>query len=234
MESRVVQGIVAAGRHLRGPTWIRAVLVDSIALWAVTVILGIHSGWGRNGEPLSFDVLIALGVVALSVALAFLATAMRPPGATWGVARRLTRLWAVACVWVTVLWWPTVAPPPAFLGVWFAIGMATGWVLMAAFAILIELIHVLVPRRTIAMAILVALEATIVRWAVLPLRSFYLLYPWGSALGAKHSPIMPFGPTVVVGVDHAGPIVALAGVIGLAGWIIQRLLVHHRELKTPA
>ena len=50
---------------------------------------------------------------------------------------------------------------------------ATGWVLMMAFAISIERIHV----RAIAMTILVAIEAAIVRWAVLPLRSFYLLSP---------------------------------------------------------
>lgn len=228
-----IQGSLAAARGLRRPSRIWVAFGDSAAVWAVTVGLGIHGGWGRNGEPISFDMLMALGMVLLAEALVFVAAAVRRLHTTRGIVRRLTWLWAVGFAWMTVLWLSAPSPPAAFLDVWFAMGVALGWILMAAFGVLVELIGLLVPRRLIALGILVLLEAVIVRWVVLPLVQFYNAYPWGSVLDAKHAPILPFGPTVAVGADHAWPIAAVAGTIGLAGWLIQQRVVHHRGVKAP-
>ncbi len=229
MRLAVCQRSVVPVHGLRGTAWKRAVLVDNAALWASTLVLGIRGGWGRNGEPVSFDVLTALGLVLLVEALVFLA-AVQTPRTPLGIVRRLTWLWAVGFAWVAVLWLSMTPAPPAFLEVWFAMGVALGWGLVGAFGILIELIGACVRRRSIAFGILVLVEAAIVRWAVRPLLQFYTAYPWGSALEAKQSPILPFGPTVAIGVDHAWPIAAAAGFIGLGGWLIHRVTVGRREM----
>ncbi len=190
---------------------LRMALVVSIALWAVTVVLGIRGGWGQNGQSVSFDALIALGLVVLGAGLLFVATREQTPRKPWGAVRRLTGLWAVGFSWVVVLWFPSQKSAPAFLYAWFAIGILLGWILIGAFGILIELIRMLVPRRSLAITVLVVIEAAIVRWIFLPLDFFYISYPWGSVLDAKHSPIMPFGSTVVSALDHAWPIAAWLG-----------------------
>ena len=230
MGRHVLAVIAQIGRFFWRPHGkLHRVFVDSIAIWVVTAVLGIRGGWARSGQPVSFDALMALGVLVLAAALMCLADPGQAPRNALGIVRRLTGLWVVGFGWVIVLWLAGQAPVPTFLYAWFAIGIGTGWILIAAFGILIELIHVLVPRRDIAIVILVAMESAIGRWALRPLDVFYISYPWGNVLAAAYPPIMRFGPTVAAGLDHAWPIAAWALLIAITGWIAQILLARSSQ-----
>lgn len=227
MGRHVLAVIAQIGRWFWKPSGpLRRAFVDSIAIWVVTAFLGIRGGWGRNGEPVSFDALMALGVIVLAAALVYLAASERASRNPLGIVRRLTELWAIGFGWVIVLWLAGQTPVPTFLYAWFAIGIGIGWILIAAFGMLIELIHVLVPRRDIAIAILVVMEAAVGRWALRPLDVFYISYPWGNVLEAAHPPIMRFGPRVAAGLAHAWPITAWALSIAIAAWMAQMLLAR--------
>ncbi len=235
MGHRVLTVIAKPGRWFWRPQGtVHRVFVDSVAIWVVTAVLGIRGGWGRNGEPVSFDALTALGVIVLAAALMCLAASKQTPRKTLGIVSRLSGLWAVGFSWVGVLWLAGQTSTPTFLYAWFAIGIGTGWILIAAFGILVELIHVLVPRRDMGIALLVIIGGVLGRWTLRPVDGFYMSYPWGSVLDAAHSPIMRFGPTVAAGLDHAWPIATSALSVAIIGWIIQMLLARSSPGNTQS